>query len=160
MKVNDAIPGAIFLAIAILAFVHAGTFATMPGVTFGPDLFPRLILSLMGLGGAILVVKGVRDLGRRPFLLLDDWARAPRSYLIFFAVVGAALAYIVLAPELGFLLTAAVVLFALLLATRGARRAPSSGLVALVVTVGLYVLFVRVLRVPLPYGIVEAWLVG
>ena len=42
----------------------------------------------------------------------------------------------------------------------GARRAPSSGLVALVVTVGLYVLFVRVLRVPLPYGIVEAWLVG
>lgn len=159
MKANDAITGAIFLLIAILAFAYAGTFPTMPGVTFGPDLFPRLVAVMMGAGGAILIVKGI--LARRagqPLFRLDHWARRPRSYVIFFAVVGGVLFYVFAAGWLGFLLTASLMLAALLLLTRGPRHVVSSLVIALLVTGAIHLLFADVLRVPLPFGIVEAWL--
>ncbi len=160
MKVNDAISGAIFLAIGIFAFVHAGTFRTMPGVPFGPGLFPRLVAVMMGLGGLILIFNGLRAVRYQPWLRLEEWARQPRSYLMFFACVGVVLFYIVVAEELGFILTSSLVLIALLLITRGTSRAPSSVLIALTVTASLHLLFADTLRVPLPFGLVEGWLVG
>lgn len=159
MKVNDAISGAIFLAIAILVFVHAGTFPTMPGVAFGPDLFPRLIAVMMGGGSAILIARSLVG-ARRPLLVLDDWARRPRSYVLFAAVVGSVLFYIALSEALGFILTACVMLTGLLLVTRGLARGLSSLAIAVLVTGGLHLLFADVLRVPLPFGVVEHWLVG
>ena len=160
MKVNDAITGIIFLVIGILAFVHAGTFRTMPGVPFGPGLFPSLIAVMMGLGGIILIVNGLRTARYHPWVRLEDWARRPRSYVIFFATIGCVLFYIVFSRELGFLLTSGLMLTALLLITRGLSRVPSNLVIALAVTATMYVLFAKVLRVPLPFGVIESWLVG
>lgn len=159
MKFNDAIPGALFLAIGIFAFVHAGTFTRFPGVPYGPDLFPRIIAVMMGGGGLMLIVSGLRRAGRAPWLSLSDWARQPRSYGLFTAVVGSVVFYIFLSGTLGFLLTGFLMLTALFLVTRGAATILTSGPLAAVVTGIIHLIFAEMLRVPLPFGVIERWLV-
>tara|TARA_R110002020_G_scaffold113518_13_gene261118 strand:- start:9833 stop:10315 length:483 start_codon:yes stop_codon:yes gene_type:complete len=160
VKVNDAISGAIFLVLAILTFVHAGTFPAMRGVAYGPDLFPRLIAVLMGLGGVILIVSGLRSTARQPWLQLSDWARQPRSYILFAAVVGGVVFYLLAADVLGFMLAAFLMLTTVLAVTRGTTRLGSSAGIAAVVTVLIYMLFAQTLRVPLPHGVLERLLVA
>ena len=155
MKANDAITGGIFLAVAIFAFVYAGTFAALPGVKYGPDLFPRLIALLMGLGGVALIVGSLRQSGRLSLFTLADWAQKPRSHLILASVVASIVFYIVASERLGFLLSAFLMLGGLLAATRGASRLLSSAAIAAIVTIVIYLIFARLLRVPLPMGAIE-----
>ena len=159
MKFNDAIPGALFVAIAIFAFVHAGSFMRFPGVPYGPDLFPRIIAVMMGGGGLILIYNGLRRANRAPWLELADWARQWRSYGLFFAVVAAVLFYVFLSGMLGFLLTSFLILTFLFLATRGLSTILSSAALALFVTVLIHAVFAEALRVPLPFGVIERWLI-
>lgn len=177
MKVNDAITGALFLLLAILAFAHAGSFTAMPGVPYGPSLFPRVVAGAMGLGGLLLVISGLRarrgaaagpgdgpaigrggETGR--WVTLADWARRGRSYLLFLSIVGVMLFYILAADALGFLPTVLAMLLALLSVTRGLGRSLSNAVIALVTAVGIYLLFGLALRVPLPVGPVENLLRG
>lgn len=159
MKFNDAIAGALFVVLAICVFVYAGTFPAMRGVAYGPDLFPRIIAVMMGVGGAMLIVGGLRPAGRQPWLQLADWARKPKSYGLFAAVVGSMVFYILASDRLGFLLSSFLMMSGLLLVTRGPSRLVSSFVVAAVVSAGIYLIFARMLRVPMPYGFVEALLV-
>ncbi len=159
MKFNDAIPGALFLAIGIFAFIHAGTFMRFPGVPYGPDLFPRIIAVMMSCGGLILLVSGLRRARHTHWVELADWAREWRSYGIFLAIVGAVVFYIFLSPELGFLLTGFLILTALFLVTRGFSTFLSSAAIAAVVTILVHFIFAETLRVPLPFGVIERWLV-
>ncbi|MBP5858597.1 tripartite tricarboxylate transporter TctB family protein [Marivibrio halodurans] len=178
MKVNDAITGALFLLLAILAFVHAGSFAAMPGVPYGPSLFPRVVAGVMGLGGLLLMINGLRarraaggdpgngsagglaDGAAGRWVTLADWARRGRSYLLFLAIVGVMLFYILAADMLGFLPTVLAMLIALLSVTRGLGRSLSNVVIALLTAVGIYLLFGLALRVPLPVGPVEDMLRG
>ena len=159
MKANDAVTGGIFLVIAILAFAYAGTFTSLPGVKYGPDLFPRLIAILMGLGGIILIVGSVRHSGRLPLFTLAPLARLPRNHAILASVVASILFYILASERLGFLLSAFLMLGGLLAVTRGTSRFLSSAVVAAVVSVLLYLIFARLLRVPLPMGGIELLMV-
>jgi len=159
MKVSDAISGGIFLLIAIIAFIQAGSFTPLPGVKYGPDLFPRLICVMMGLAGLVLVVRALRPAGRQPMVDLADWVRKPRSHFIIAAVLGSILFYILVSERLGFLLTGTLMLGSLLLATRGASKLISSAVIAVIVTSVIYLIFARALRVPLPMGVVEFMLV-
>ena len=159
MRFNDAIPGRLFLAVGIFAFVHAGSFTRFPGVPYGPDLFPRIIAVMMGGGGLMLIVSGLRGAGRAPFVTLADWAREPRSYVLFFSVIGAVLFYVFLSGVLGFLLCGALMLTGLLMITRGVRTLLSSAVIGVVVTILIHLVFAEMLRVPLPFGVIERWLV-
>lgn len=159
MRANDAVTGGIFLAIAIFAFVYAGTFTALPGVKYGPDLFPRLIATLMGFGGVILIVGSVRRSGGIPLFTFAEWARRPRSYLILAAVVASIMFYILASARLGFLLSGFLMLGGLLAVTRGSTKLLSSAVIAAVVTVAIYTIFARFLRVPLPMGAIELLLV-
>ncbi len=160
MKFNDAISGALFLVIGIFAFIHAGSFKGFPGVPYGPDAFPRIIAVMMGGGGLLLIVSGLRSAGNAPWLELADWARRPRSYGLFMAIVGAVLVYILASDLLGFLLTASLMLTGLFRITRGSGTFVSSAIMAVGVTALIYLLFAKALRVPLPFGIIEHLLVG
>lgn len=160
MKVNDAISGLLFLALAVFAFVEAGSFPVMPGIPYGPDLFPRIVASVMGLGGVLLILSGARDLLHERWVDLAPWARDPRSWIVFCAVTGGMAFYILAAGSLGFMLVSFLLLTALMALTRGIARLPSSLAVAAATTGAVHAIFGTVLRVPLPRGPVEALLMG
>jgi hypothetical protein len=50
-------------------------------------------------------------------------------------------------------------LTALLMITRGAGTIISSAAIAVVVTIVIHLVFAEMLRVPLPFGVIERWLV-
>lgn len=160
MRANDAITGGIFLALAIFAFVYAGTFTALPGVKYGPDLFPRLVSLLMGLGGLALVAGSLRRSGGAPLVTVAEWARRPRSHLILATVVAGIVFYIFASASLGFLPSAFLMLVGLLAVTRGIARLPSSLIVAALTTLTIYLIFAKLLRVPLPMGAIELMLVS
>jgi putative tricarboxylic transport membrane protein len=159
MKINDAISGVFFIVLAVCIFVHAGTFPAATGVSFGPDLFPRIIAVMMGCGGTILVISALQPAGRQPLLQLADWARKPRSYTLMAAVVGSMVFYILASGTLGFLLSTFAMMSGLLLVTRGRGNLVSSLVTAAIVSATIYLIFVRMLRVPLPFGLIESLLV-
>ena len=159
MKFNDAIPGAVFLVIGIFAFLHAGSFMRFPGVPYGPDLFPRIIAVMMGGGGLILIVNSLRSANRVPLLELASWARDQRSYVTFFAIVAAVLFFVFFSGPLGFLLSGFLTLTGLFLVTRGVSTILSSAALAALVAIAIHIIFVMGLRVPLPFGVIERWLV-
>lgn len=157
MKVNDSVSGVAFLLCAALIFYMTREFSVLPGQAYGAAFFPRTIAVLMVLLGGILVVQGIRQRGTKPWAEALDWMRSPRHIANFALVIGALVFYILVSDALGFLITASVTLFALLSCLRGRSYWMSSLLIALIATIGLQIFFAQLLRVPLPWGVLEAY---
>jgi putative tricarboxylic transport membrane protein len=134
------------------AFIFAGTF-TYPVLDDGhpgPSLFPRLIGVLMaGFGGA-LAVQGARARGVSDRL---DWRRLPRStgFVNALCVLAVVVGYVLLVERIGFLLVGTAMIFALMWRLRVPLLTAS--LVAVGFTTLVYALFAKLLRVPLPLGL-------
>ena len=156
MKLSDVTAGLLAAMLGLAVVLQALTFPAMPGQPIGPSLFPIVIgLGLMA-AGAGLIVGGVRAPGL-PYVELEDWARRPRAVASFALVVAALLFYAVAVNTLGFFLTATVFLSVLFLGF-GLRRRRILPL-ALAVTLAIHYVFYTLLRVPLPWGVLEgiAW---
>jgi len=156
MKFSDTLSGLIAAAFGLAIVVHAQTFPPMPGQPVGPALFPTLIGAGFVAFGLMLVVSGVRS-GERPGVTFDAWTRRRRTVRSALAVPTALIFYSLVVDRLGFLLTGVVFLGALFAIFGAPRRwiAP----VAVVVTLVLHYAFQTLLRVPLPWGVLEgiAW---
>ena len=156
MKLNDALSGFVIVMFGIAVAGYARTFPSMPGQDIGPSLFPTLIGIGFILCGVGLIVSGVRR-GGTPWIAIDDWVQRPRMVLNFVLVFVALVFYAVAVGHLGFLITAVLFLSALMLAF-GVARARILPL-AIAVTLGIHYAFYSLLRVPLPWGLLEgiAW---
>lgn len=155
MKVSDSLVGAFLIALAVVILVHIQGYPLIPGQNYGPALFPGVIaVGLIGCG-LLLVVRGVR--ARLPLVALSGWMRNPATVTNFLAVCGVLVAYIAAADKLGFLPTAVACLLALFLKLK-VRLLPAL-VVALAATLVIHMLFYKLLRVPLPWGVLErfAW---
>jgi len=152
MRFNDAIIGLVLIAVAAVTVWLTRDFPAMPGQNYGPALFPTIIASGLGLGGLILVFTGLRS--GAPALRLADWTRDPRAVTNVVAVPVALLLYILISETLGFLLTAIILTFALLVLFR--RRPASSLVIALAAALVIQQAFTRLLLVPLPRGLLES----
>ena len=156
MKFSDAAAGVLTLLFGLAVTAYAWTFPSVPGQQIGPALFPSAIGLGFALLGAALVLSGSRQGGSRP-VVLDDWAARPALLVRFLLVIAVLLFYALAVDWLGFFVTAFLFLATLLLAF-GVRRqwiAPIAFVVTAVIHYGFYTL----LRVPLPWGILEpfAW---
>jgi len=156
MKLGDAASGLLAALFGIAVVVHARTFPPMPGQPVGPSLFPMLIGAGLIVAGVALMVAGAR----RPsgaFVELEAWARRPHMLTNFALVIADLLFYAIVVDRLGFLITAVLFLSVLFLAfgVRRTRILPIAVAVTLVIHYGFYTL----LRVPLPWGVLEgiAW---
>jgi putative tricarboxylic transport membrane protein len=150
MRVGDAIVGALLLVLAAAIGIYVSGFPAMSGQRFGAALFPALIAAGLAACGALLLVRGLRM--KTPAFERADWMRSPPLVLNFAFFCGALVFYIVAAQTLGFLLLA---LFLRLGVSKG--KAAS---VAIAATAGIHVLFYKLLKVPLPWGLLEfaaAW---
>jgi len=151
MKINDAIFGALLLLLGVVVLVHVQAFPKIPGQQVGPALFPGVLAAALAVCGALLIVSGVRNRALQPWYETADWMRSGRHFIAFAAIVVGVAAYVWLADDVGFLIVAPILLFIWLnvLGVRPLRAA----VIAAVATLVIWYAFYKLLRVPLPWGI-------
>jgi len=154
MKLSDRLSGVLTLIFGGAIIAVARTFPGTPGQAIGPALFPTMIGAGLILCGLILVSS--RQPGT-PWLQPDEWVGRPRMAMNFALVFVDLVFYAIAVGRLGFFITAVTFLSVLLLAF-GVRRMRIVPL-ALVVTMVMHYAFYSLLRVPLPWGVLEgiAW---
>lgn len=160
MKVNDAIWGALLLALAAALLIHIQSFPTIPGQKYGPALMPGVVAVALAVCGALLVVKGlaVRRAREDPhWVRFDEWVSSSRHVVALALTVGVNAFYILVVDWLGFMLSGVIYLSVLfwVFGVRAKWIVP----IALLVTLGIHYAFYKLLRVPLPWGILQgvAW---
>ena len=151
MKINDALTGALLIALGAVILWHIQGFPAMQGQRFGPAWFPGIIAVGLAACGVALVVQGARS--GDAWLELAAWTQQRRPVAGFFSVIAGLLFYVLAADSLGFHLTSFVLLLAgmRVLGTRLAVAMP----VAFLAPILLHLAFYKMLRVPLPWGVLE-----
>ena len=151
MKLNDAVFGALFLALALLVLWTIQAYPKIPGQNIGPAAFPGIAAVVLALCGVLLIVQGLRARAASPWFERGEWT-GRRPQLIAFAVtVGGLLLYVLASERIGFIITGVVMLLSLMLALR--VRLATALIVSVASTVLIHVAFYKGLRVPLPWGV-------
>lgn len=165
----DLISGSLSALFGAAVVLHVRSFPELPDGAPGPALFPSIIGGLFVLFGLVLVAQHL--MGRRSARPSRE-GQAPRhdpgegsatttatsttttstttGWVNALWVLGAVVAYLLLSPVLGFPVTMSAVLLALMWRLGAGLRTAVPA--ALGTTALLYVLFERVLQVPLPAG--------
>jgi putative tricarboxylic transport membrane protein len=165
VRVNDAVWGALFLALSGAILIHVQGFPRIPGQNVGPGLFPGAIATGIAVCGLILVVRGLAarrapesiTLPGAAWLSLPGWVRSREHVIAFLVLVGVNVFYLAAVDKLGFLITGWVYLFALMRVLK--VRTVVAGIVSLLMTLAIHYAFYKLLRVPLPWGVLTplAW---
>lgn len=155
MKFNDALIGAVLIVLATAIGFHIRGFPEMPGQKFGAALFPGLIAAGLLVCGLMLFVRGVRSGDR--LVVMVPWMRMPQQVANFLLVCALLVFYILASNALGFVLCGVIILMALFL--KLAVPPLRAAIVAVVATLIIHALFYKLLRVPLPWGVLQgvAW---
>jgi putative tricarboxylic transport membrane protein len=151
VKLNDAVLGLVFLALSIAVLVTIQGYSKIPGQSIGPGAFPGLIAILLGGCSVALIWRGWRARREAPVVAMGAWIASPRHLLNFLVAVGGLAFYVVAADRLGFLICGAIILLALFLTLR--VRPPLALGLAAVLPVVIHLIFYKLLRVPLPWGV-------
>jgi putative tricarboxylic transport membrane protein len=123
----------------------------MPGQKFGPAWFPGLIAVGLILCGALLAVQSLRV--PAPLFTVPPWTRSRRPVAGVVAVVAGLLFYVFAADALGFYPTALALLIVWMRLLGASWRVTLP--VALAATLIIHLSFYKLLRIPLPWGILE-----
>ena len=161
MKINDALWGALFALLGAAILWHVQGFPRIPGQNVGPGLFPGVLAVAMLVCGAILIAAGLKTRRRAGatfrWAVAPEWLRSRRHLLAFAVLVASNVFYLLVVDRLGLLLTAFVYLAALMwvLRVRLAIAVP----VAFIMALAIHYAFYKLLRVPLPWGVLQglAW---
>ena len=153
MKINDAVIGVVLLALGVAVFWHVQSFPKIPGQNVGPALFPGTIAAGLIVCSLLLIVSGMRTRAGSAWFEGLPWMRSPRHVAAFATLVLATIAYIFFSTSVGFLIVASLGLFAMLVAF-GVRPVPAAA-VAIVGTIVIWYAFYKLLRVPLPWGVLQ-----
>jgi putative tricarboxylic transport membrane protein len=156
MKISDALMGALLLILAAAIGIYVSGFPAMSGQRYGAALFPGMIAAGLAACGALLLARGLRE--KAPALEFAPWTREATLAANFALVCGALLFYIFAAEPLGFMLTGTLLLLALML--KLGVRPMTAIVVAPAAALVIHLLFYKLLKVPLPWGVLKfmaAW---
>ncbi|MFO1305160.1 MAG: tripartite tricarboxylate transporter TctB family protein [Burkholderiales bacterium] len=157
MRLNDAVWGALLLLLSAAILVHVQSFPTIPGQKVGPALFPGLVAVGLAVCAVLLVVKGLA--ARRDgdeagaWVELDDWMGDGSYVLAFVVTIGVNVFYILAVDWLGFLPVGVIYLSALFVVYGVSRKWILP--IAIVVTLAIHYAFYKLLKVPLPWGLLQ-----
>ena len=151
MRFNDAVLGAVFLALSIAVLVTIQGYPKIPGQSIGPGAFPGLISVLLAGCSLALIWRGWRERANQPLVSVGAWLSSPRHVQNFLVTVGGLAFYVVAADKLGFLPCGAIILCSLFLTLR--VRPALAVTLAVLVPLVIHLIFYKLLRVPLPWGV-------
>lgn len=155
MKFSDFTLGVMIGIFGLVVMLHVSTFPEMAGMQFGPAFFPGLIGGAFLICGMVLVIGSVvrGSALKETFVERPVWFTDRLAVMRAIGVVAAVVAYALLSPAFGFLLTTALITAGLLLlmGVRWMVVVPLTLLLPLFLHYG----FAMGLRVPLPRGPVE-----
>ncbi len=150
MKISDTVVGAGFVTAGALIIAGTLNYPTLEAGHPGPSLFPRILGGLMAAFGGLVSVQGLRN---RDVTEEVDWIRLHRNpaFINALVVLAGVLAYILFVDKLGFLVTGALLLFVIM--WRLNVSPVKAVIVAVVFNTIVHFLFAKIMRVPLPMGI-------
>jgi putative tricarboxylic transport membrane protein len=151
MKISDAVMGGLLLVLAAAIGVYVSGFPNMPGQRYGAALFPGMIAAGLATCGALLLARGLR--GKAPSFEFATWTGEGTLVANFALVCGSLLFYIFASDTLGFMVTGTLLLFVLFL--KLGVRLSVSVVVAPMVALVIHLLFYKLLKVPLPWGVLK-----
>lgn len=155
MRFNDAVFGALFLALGAAVLFAVRGFPNIPGQPVGPALFPSLIAVGLCVAGVVLLVQGWRRRVGEPWLAWEPWVRSPRHVAALAVLLGSVLVYILASQAVGFLPLAVLILAALFVVLR--VPVGRALLIAVIAALVVHFAFYKLLRVPLPWGVLTPW---
>ena len=149
MGKNDYIGGGIFTSLGVFIWVLTFQFPVLDDGHPGPSLFPRVLGTLFIFFGALVILSG-----RRAARAKEDPPPEEEIQLNYFnplLVIILIAAFIAIAPKLGFILTGAAILIILMMRLRVSPL--KSSIISVVLIVFIFFVFAKILRVPLPHGL-------
>ena len=93
MKFNDAVSGAVLLALAIAILVNISAYPAIPGQNIGPNVFPGLLAVLLALCSLLLIRKGLAASKAESWLALGDWMRSGLHLRTFILTIASLVFY-------------------------------------------------------------------
>ncbi len=154
MKINDVLSGLLIGSFGAAIYIHARSFPPLPGQNVGPNMFPQLIATGFMICAVMLVLRGVKTLAAEGWISLPEWWRQPRVALGFVLIPLVLAFYVAVSESLGFLPTSVILLMALFLAFTVRLR--TALIVAIVGSLCIHFIFYKLLKVPLPWGILSS----
>ena len=149
MRVSNTAIGLFLIIFAAAVLWHVQSFPSLDNGYPGPALFPSVLAVLFILCGVGLIIQGVRQ--HEKLLKFDIGTLTVSGLFNIFFVLGAIVCYILVAETIGFLIFSFVILMVLMKWLK--VKTPSSILMSVGVTLVIYLLFAKVLLVPLPWGL-------
>ena len=149
MRVSNTAIGLVLIIFSTVVLWHVQSFPSLDNGYPGPALFPSVLAVLFILCGIGLIIQGIRQ--HEKLLKFDIRTLTLSGLLNILFVLGAIVCYIFLAETIGFLIFSFVVLMVLMKWLK--VKTLSSIAMAVGVTLVIYLLFAKVLLVPLPWGL-------
>ncbi len=149
MRVSNTVIGLGTVIFSIWVILYARNFPKLEQGYPGPSLFPMVLAVLFIFAGIVLIVQDLRSGAKK---LKFDISDLSRVHLINIGLILAAiLFYIFVSDFLGFQITSFIILVFMMKRLRVSTF--WSLIMACGVTFGIYVLFAKMLLVPLPWGL-------
>jgi putative tricarboxylic transport membrane protein len=153
MKINDTLSGAAIAALGIVILVHVQSFPPMPGQKVGPAMFPGLLAVGLLICAAGVIWRGLKTLKSEGWLVWPEWLAQRRIAAGFCLIPVVLVVYTLISEKLGFIPTGIAFLFSLCWVFR--VRPWVAFAVAVAGTLVIHTIFYKLLKVPLPWGIMS-----
>jgi putative tricarboxylic transport membrane protein len=146
VKKVDIFVGLLLIVLSIATWITAGNFPSVGDTDVGAGFFPRLIASILLVLSLILIASGYRRRGGGDEETgQTSWKRTLLGFVCTFA-------FLALICLCGFFLSTPVFLLGFMWLL-GYRKPVPTVAVAVLVTLFIYLVFEKVLQVPLPAGL-------
>jgi putative tricarboxylic transport membrane protein len=149
MRVSDTAIGLSLIIFACAVLVHVQGFPELDNGYPGPALFPSVLAVLFILCGIGLIVQGIRK--RENVLKFDLGSVSLAGWINIAFILGAIVCYIFFVDYIGFLIFSFLILM-ILMKWLEVKMILSLAM-SIGVTLAIYLLFAKILLVPLPWGL-------